>query len=44
VLARAGFAFTRVIPGNDTLRGVLHDDEEYVRMAPPARTPRHHGR
>jgi RimJ/RimL family protein N-acetyltransferase len=36
VLTRAGFTFTRVIPQNDTIRGVLHDDEEYVRMARPA--------
>jgi RimJ/RimL family protein N-acetyltransferase len=36
VLTKAGFAFTRVIPENDTIRGALHDDEEYVRIAPPA--------
>jgi RimJ/RimL family protein N-acetyltransferase len=36
VLTRAGFTFTRVIPENDTIRGVLHSDEEYIRMAPPA--------
>jgi RimJ/RimL family protein N-acetyltransferase len=36
VLTRAGFTFTRVIPENDTIRGVFHDDEEYIRMAPPA--------
>ena len=31
VLKKAGFAFTRVIPDNDTIRGELFDDEEYVR-------------
>ena len=31
VLKKSGFAFTRVIPDNDTIRGVLLDDEEYVR-------------
>ena len=36
VLTKAGFAFARVIPDNDTIRGALHDDEEYVRTAPPA--------
>lgn len=33
VLAKAGFAFTRVLPGNDTIRGVKHDDREYMRDA-----------
>ncbi len=33
VLKKAGFAFTRIIPDNDTLRGVLFDDEEYIRSA-----------
>ncbi|MES2951216.1 MAG: GNAT family N-acetyltransferase [Pseudomonadota bacterium] len=31
VLKKAGFSFTRTIPDNDTLRGVLFDDEEYLR-------------
>jgi len=33
VLTKAGFAFTRVIPENDMIRGVLYDDEEYIRIA-----------
>jgi [ribosomal protein S5]-alanine N-acetyltransferase len=32
LLTKAGFAFTRVIPENDVIRGVAHDDEEYVRI------------
>ena len=31
VLKKAGFTFTRVIPDNDTIRGEVLDDEEYVR-------------
>lgn len=31
VLRKAGFAFTRVIVDNDTVRGLLVNDEEYVR-------------
>lgn len=31
VLRKAGFSFTRIIPDNDTLRGNLVDDEEYIR-------------
>jgi RimJ/RimL family protein N-acetyltransferase len=33
VLTKAGFTFTRVIPENDVIRGVSHDDEEYIRIA-----------
>lgn len=33
VLKKAGFAFTRIIPENDVLRGEPVDDEEYVRTA-----------
>ena len=32
VLEKAGFIRTRVIPDNDTIRGVKFDDVEYVRM------------
>jgi len=38
VLTKAGFAFTRVIPGNDIIRGVAHDDEEYIRIAHTSRS------
>ena len=31
VLRKAGFSFSRIIPDNDTIRGELLDDEEYVR-------------
>ena len=31
VLQKADFRFTRIIPDNDTLNGVLVDDQEYVR-------------
>lgn len=33
VLKKASFSFNRIIPDNDTLRGVLFDDEEYIRTA-----------
>jgi [ribosomal protein S5]-alanine N-acetyltransferase len=33
VLQKAGFHFTRIIPDNETLNGVLVDDEEFV-LAP----------
>ncbi|MEP6505745.1 MAG: GNAT family N-acetyltransferase [Betaproteobacteria bacterium] len=36
VLENAGFVRERVIPGNDTLRGVLVDDVEYIRRDPRA--------
>ncbi len=36
VLTKAGFAFSRVLPENDIIRGVAHDDEEYIRIAHPA--------
>ena len=34
VLEKAGFVHTRVLPENDTIRGVKHDDLEYVRKGP----------
>lgn len=30
VLKKIGFAYTRVIPGNDKVNGVVVDDEEYI--------------
>ena len=33
VLQKAGFAFNRLLPNNDELRGVSVDDEEYVKTA-----------
>lgn len=33
VLQKAGFAFTRILPGNDVLRGVPVDDAEYQFLA-----------
>ena len=30
VLQKAGYQFTRVLPGNDVLRGIAVDDDEYV--------------
>ena len=35
VAEKAGFAFTRIIPGNDTFRGVRYDDMEFVRRRRP---------
>jgi RimJ/RimL family protein N-acetyltransferase len=32
VLQKAGYTLTRVLPGNDTIRGVVVDDLEYVRI------------
>lgn len=32
VLQKAGFHFTRIIADNDTLHGVLVDDEEFIRI------------
>ncbi|MFT3775938.1 MAG: GNAT family N-acetyltransferase [Minicystis sp.] len=37
LLTKAGFTFTRLIPENDIIRGVPHDDEEYIRIADPDR-------
>lgn len=33
VLLKAGYQFTRILEGNDTIRGVVMDDEEYVKTA-----------
>jgi ribosomal-protein-alanine N-acetyltransferase len=30
VLEKCGYRFTRILPGNDVIRGVPHDDLEYV--------------
>jgi RimJ/RimL family protein N-acetyltransferase len=34
ILAKVGFKFTRILPGNDHIRGLDVDDEEYVRPPP----------
>ncbi|APR76464.1 GCN5-related N-acetyltransferase [Minicystis rosea] len=39
LLRKAGFTFTRLIPENDIIRGVAHDDEEYIRIVHPAAAP-----
>ncbi len=36
VLQKAGYSFTRLLVGNDIIRGVPVDDEEYVKSAAPA--------
>ena len=33
VLQKAGYEFNRVLVGNDTIRGIAIDDEEYVKLA-----------
>ncbi|MBB4842834.1 RimJ/RimL family protein N-acetyltransferase [Paucibacter oligotrophus] len=33
VLQKAGFKFARILPGNDVIRGVEMDDEEWLRVA-----------
>ncbi len=32
VLRKAGFVFSRLLPGNDVIRGLAVDDEEYVKV------------
>ena len=34
VLEKSGYQFTRVLPGNDVLRGIAVDDDEYVLVVP----------
>jgi len=34
VLQKAGYEFNRILPGNDVIRGVAVDDEEYVKAIP----------
>lgn len=31
VLQKAGYVFNRILPGNDVIRGIAMDDEEYVK-------------
>ena len=41
VLQKTGFSFIRVIPNNDTLRGVLVDDAQTIRKIQPHGCPLH---
>lgn len=41
VLEKAGFVRTGILPENDTIRGVRHDDIAYVRLVPAELPGRH---